>query len=165
MWAQFIPESLRRRAASAPSRYRTGRRGGPCANLGSATSSIGALSVIASLRFLAVALGVGIGSLAATVLALVFWGVLTLVGFEDAPLAGLAAAVIVGFGVSGYSAGRLAPHTHRFHGAVAGLGLAGLVLIMARLGGSPAPLGQVLLLFLLGTVIGGASGIAGGRRR
>jgi hypothetical protein len=120
--------------------------------------------VIASLRFFAVVLGVGIGSLTATVLALVFWGALTLVGFDDAPLAGLAAAVVVGFGAAGYSAGRLAPHTHRFHGAVAGLGLASLVLIMARLGGSPAPFPQIMLLFGLGIVIGGASGIAGGRR-
>jgi putative membrane protein (TIGR04086 family) len=120
--------------------------------------------VIASLRLHAVVLGVGIGSLTATVLALLFWGALTLVGFEDAPLAGLAAAVVLGFGASGYSAGRLAPHTHRFHGAVAGLGLAGLVLIMARLGGSQAPLGQIMLLFLLGIVLGGLGGIAGGRR-
>lgn len=120
--------------------------------------------MIASLRLLAVVLGVGIGSLAATVLALVFWGGLTLVGVDDAPLAGLAAAIVVGFAVSGYTAGRLAPHTHRFHGAVAGLGLAGLVLIMARLGGSEAPLGQILLLFGLGILTGGASGIAAGRR-
>ncbi len=121
-------------------------------------------SVIASLRLLAVALGVGIGSLTATLLALVFWALLALVGFENAPLAGLAAAVLVGFGAAGYSAGRLAPHTHRFHGSVAGLGLSGLVLIIARLGGSPAPLPQVLLLFAFGIVVGGAAGIAGGRR-
>ncbi len=120
--------------------------------------------VIASLRLLAVALGVGIGSLTATVLALVFWALLALIGFEDAPLAGLAAAVVVGFGAAGYSAGRLAPHTHRFHGSVAGLGLSGLVLIIARLGGSPAPLTQVLLLFVLGIVTGGVAGVVGGRR-
>lgn len=121
--------------------------------------------MIASLRIIAVALGVGIGSLTATVLSLMFWGVLAVVGFEDAPLAGLTAAIVVGFGVAGYSAGRLAPHTHRFHGSVAGLGLAGLVLIVATLGGSPAPFGRVLLLFGLGIVIGGFGGVLGGRRR
>lgn len=121
--------------------------------------------MIASLRIIAIALGVGIGSLTATVLALVFWGVLAFVGFEDAPLAGLTAAIVVSFGVAGYSAGRLAPHTNRFHGSVAGLGLAGLVLIVATLGGSPAPLSQVILLFALGIVIGGFGGILGGRRR
>lgn len=120
--------------------------------------------MIASLRLLAVALGIGIGSLAATVLALVFWALLTLVGFENAPLAGLTAAVVIGFALAGYTAGRLAPHTHRFHGSVAGLGLAGLVLITAVLGGSPAPFGQLLVLFGLGIVLGGAGGIAGGRR-
>ncbi len=121
--------------------------------------------MIASLRLIAIAVGVGIGSLSATVLALVFWGVLTSVGFEDAPLAGLTAAVLIGFGLAGYSAGRLAPHTHRFHGSVAGLGLSGLVLIIATLGGSPAPIAQVLLLFVLGIVLGGLGGILGGRRR
>jgi putative membrane protein (TIGR04086 family) len=120
--------------------------------------------LIASLRLVAVALGVGVGSLTATVLALLFWGVLAFVGFDDAPLAGLTAAIIVGFGVAGYAAGRMAPHTQRFHGSVAGLGLASLVLITATLGGSPAPIARVLLLFALGIVIGGLGGIVGGRR-
>ena len=120
--------------------------------------------MIASLRIIAVALGVGIGSLTATVLALIFWGIIALAGFDDAPLAGLTAAIIVSFGVAGYAAGRMAPHTQRFHGSVAGLGLASLVLIIATLGGSPAPIGQVLLLFAIGIVIGGFGGVAGGRR-
>ena len=120
--------------------------------------------MIASLRIIAVALGVGIGSLTATVLALLFWGILALAGFDDAPLAGLTAAIIVSFAVAGYAAGRMAPHTQRFHGSVAGLGLASLVLIIATLGGSPAPIGQVLLLFAIGIVIGGLGGVAGGRR-
>lgn len=121
--------------------------------------------MIASLRLIAVALGVGIGSLSSTVLALLFWGVLASVGFEDAPLAGLTGAIVAGFAIAGYAAGRLAPHTHRFHGSVAGLGLAALVLITATLGGSPAPFGQVLLLFALGIVLGGFGGALGGRRR
>lgn len=121
--------------------------------------------MIASLRLLAVLGGIGIGSLSATVLALALWAVLAAFGSEDAPLAALTASVIIGFGFAGYTAGRLAPHTHRFHGAVAGLGLAALVFVIALIGGSPAPLAQILLLLALGIVIGGAGGIAGGRRR
>ena len=121
--------------------------------------------MIASLRFVAVAVGIGIGSLSATVLALVFWAVLAAVGFTDAPLTALTIAVVLGFALSGYAAGRLAPHTNRFHGAVAGLGLAALVFFIAVLGGSPASFGQILLLLVLGIVLGAIGGIVGGRRR
>lgn len=121
--------------------------------------------MLASLRIFSLLLGVGIGSLTTTLLALGFWGVLAVTGFEDAPLAGLTAALVVGFFVTGYAAGRSAPHTHRFHGAVAGLMLATLVFFVARFGGSTASLGPVLLLFGLGIGLGGSGGIVGGRRR
>ena len=121
--------------------------------------------MLASLRILSILLGVGIGGLATTLLALVFWAVLAAAGLDDAPLAGLTAATVVGFGVTGFVAGRSSPHTHRFHGAVAGLALAALVLFIARFGGSPAPITQVLVLLGLGIVLGGLGGIAGGRRR
>ena len=121
--------------------------------------------MLASLRIFSVLLGVGIGGLTTTFLALVLWGVLAATGFADAPLAGLTGAIVIGFFVTGYAAGRSAPHTHRFHGAVAGLALATLVFFVARLGGSNAPLGPVLVLFGLGIGLGGAGGIVGGRRR
>lgn len=121
--------------------------------------------MIASLRFIAVFAGIGIGSLSATLLALILWAVLAAAGLDDAPLAALTMAVVVGFGVSGYAAGRLAPHTHRFHGAVSGLGLAALVFFIAAFGGSPASIGQILGLLLLGIVLGALGGIMGGRRR
>ena len=121
--------------------------------------------MLASLRIFSVLLGVGIGGLTTTLLALVFWGMLAATGFADAPLASLTAAILVGFIVTGYAAGRSAPHTHRFHGAVAGLAMATLVFFIARLGGSNAPLGPVLLLFGLAIALGGFGGIVGGRGR
>lgn len=121
--------------------------------------------MLASVRWGVVVLAAAAGALATTVLAFAFWLVLALAGLDDAPLAGLTAAVVIGLGVAGALAGRLAPFFHRFHGALAGLALAALVLVVARLGGSPAPTPQVLLLAGLGILLGGTGGILGGRRR
>ena len=121
--------------------------------------------MLASLRIFSVLIGIGVGGLGVTILALSFWAVLAAIGVEDAPLLGLTAATIVGFALTGYAAGRSAPHTHRFHGAVSGLGVATVMFVVARLGGSPAPIAQVLLLLGLGIVLGGIGGIIGGRRR
>lgn len=121
--------------------------------------------MLASLRILPVLLGVGIGGLAATILSLLLWAILAASGFDDAPLAALTAAVVLGFVLAGYTAGRMSPHTHRFHGSVAGLTMAALVFFIALLGGSPADIGQILLLLGLGIVLGGAGGVFGGRRR
>ena len=122
--------------------------------------------MLASLRVLAILTGLGIGTLAATVLSLLFWAILTAIGMDDGALAGLTAAILVGFAVGGYASGRMAPVAHRFHGSVAGLAVAGLVLVVTRLGGSPAPTAQVLWLALLAVVFGGIGGaIAGSRKR
>jgi hypothetical protein len=43
--------------------------------------------------------------------------------------------------------------------------VAGIVITVASLGGSPAPLGSVLLLALLAILIGGIAGSLGARRR
>ncbi|MFP5331440.1 MAG: TIGR04086 family membrane protein [Acidimicrobiia bacterium] len=121
--------------------------------------------MLASLRIVALLLGLGIGALTATVLSLVFWLVLSAGGFEDAALAGLTVALLVALTVGGYAAGRMAVVAHRFHGSVTGLALAALVLVIARLGGSPAPTAQVLWLALLGVVLGGLGGTLAGMRR
>ncbi|MDX1449258.1 MAG: TIGR04086 family membrane protein [Acidimicrobiia bacterium] len=122
--------------------------------------------MLASLRVLAILLGLGIGALTVTVLSLVLWFALTAAGFDDAALAGLTVALLVGLGVGGYAAGRMAVVAHRFHGSVTGLVIAALVLVIARLGGSPAPTAQVLWLALLGVVLGGLGGaVAGNRQR
>lgn len=121
--------------------------------------------MLASLRIPALLAGLGMGALASTVLSLVLWGVLTAFGLDDAALTGLTIAVLLGLVVGGFAAGRLAPVAHRFHGSVAGLAFAALVLVIARFGGSPAPTLQVLWLSLLAVVLGGAGGAVAGRTR
>ena len=120
--------------------------------------------MLASLRVLAILLGLGIGALTATVLSLILWLALTAAGLDDAALAGLTVALLIGLVVGGYAAGRMAVVSHRFHGSVTGLVIAALVLVIARLGGSPAPTAQVLWLALLGVVLGGLGGAIAGRR-
>lgn len=121
--------------------------------------------MLASLRIMAVLLGLGIGALSATVLSLVLWAVLAFAGLDDAALVGLTVAILAGLAIGGYAAGRMTPFAHRFHGSVAGLAIAGLVLVIARFGGSPAPTIQVLWLALLAVVLGGAGGSLAGRRK
>lgn len=121
--------------------------------------------MLASLRILAILTGLGIGALTATVLSLALWLALTAIGLDDAALTGLTVALLIGFVAGGYAAGRMAVVSHRFHGSVTGLVIAALVLVIARLGGSPAPTGQVLWLSLLAVVLGGLGGARGGRPR
>ena len=121
--------------------------------------------MLASLRIIAILTGLGIGALVATVLSLVLWAILALFGFDDAALAGLTVAVLVGLAVGGYASGRMAIVAHRFHGSVTGLMFAALVLVIARFGGSPAPTAQVLWLALLAVVLGGLGGAVAGRQR
>ncbi|MGH8925413.1 MAG: hypothetical protein ACRDWA_12360 [Acidimicrobiia bacterium] len=73
-------------------------------------------------------------------------------------------SVLVGFGLAGFVAGRMAPVNGRFHGSVTALIVAGMVVATATIGGSPAPLGSVLLLALIAIVIGGIGGSLGARR-
>ena len=121
--------------------------------------------MLAAVKWGAVALGAGGGALAATVAALLFWPLMEAAGVEGAPLAALTAGVLFGFAVAGYVAGRLAPAFARFHGALAGLGLAALVVATTRMGGSPAPTSSVLVLSSLAIVLGAVTGTVAGRRR
>jgi len=120
--------------------------------------------MLASLRLFAIITGIGIGTLTMTLLSLILWGLLSALSFDDAALTGLTIAMLGGFGAGGYASGTLAPVAHRFHGSVTGLGIAALVLAIARLGGSPAPTAQVLWLALLAVVFGGLGGTIAGRR-
>lgn len=119
--------------------------------------------MLASLKILPVLFGVGGGGLVATILSLVLWAGLASIGMSDAPLAGLTAAIVIGLIAAGYVAGRFAPHTQRFHGSVSGLLMSTVVYFIAVLGGSPASIGQILLLLGLGMVLGGVGGVLGGR--
>ena len=121
--------------------------------------------MLAALNLAAVGLGVGAGGLSATVAAFAISALLTLIGVDQGPDIGLFAGVIIGLAVAGWVAGRMARHSERFHGAVTGLLLAGLVIVLARLGGSPASTASVLWLALLSAVVSGAAGWWAGVRK
>lgn len=120
--------------------------------------------MLAAVRWVAVVFGVGAGGLTTVLLALVVWGILAATGWDDAPLAALTFSLLAGFVVAGVVAGRLAIHSHRFHGMLAGMGLAAIVVLVSRLGGSPAPTARVLLLVAIALGLSGLGGLVAGRR-
>jgi hypothetical protein len=121
--------------------------------------------MLAALNIVAIGLGLGAGGLAATVLALTLGGLLTVSGVEGGADIGLVVGVVVGLAVAGWVSGRMARHSERFHGAVTGLLLAGLIIVVARMGGSPASTASVLWLALVAAVIAGITGWLAGRRK
>jgi hypothetical protein len=121
--------------------------------------------MLAALNILAIGLGLGAGGLVATILALAVGGLLTVVGVEGGADIGLVVGVVVGLAVAGWVSGHMARHSERFHGAVTGLLLAGLIVFVARIGGSPAPTMSVLWLALVAAVIAGFAGWLAGRRK
>jgi putative membrane protein (TIGR04086 family) len=120
--------------------------------------------VLAALNFGAVALGVATGALTASILALTLSGLLIVVGVESGADIGLVIGVVIGLAAAGWVAGSRAVHSHRFHGMVTGLLLAFLIMITARLGGSPAPTPTVIWLAVFSVIISGAGGWLAGRR-
>ncbi len=121
--------------------------------------------MLAALDILAVGLGMGAGGLSATVLSLLVGGGLTLAGVESGGDIGLAVGVLCGLAVAGWVSGRMARHSERFHGSVTGLALAGVIIVVARFGGSPAPTGTVIWLAILSAVVGGLTGWLAGRAK
>lgn len=121
--------------------------------------------MLASLRVVALAAGVAVGGLATTVVALSLWLVFDTAGLADPSGAALVAGLAVGLLAAGFTAGRMAPVFSRFHGMVTGLAVSGLVTAISRMGGSPAPVTQVLVLATIGIALGGLGGVVGGRRR
>ncbi|MEX2251271.1 MAG: hypothetical protein WD895_04270 [Acidimicrobiia bacterium] len=121
--------------------------------------------MLAALNIAAVGLGVGAGGLSATVAAFAISALLSLVGVESGSDIGLFSGVLVGLAVAGWVSGRMANHSERFHGAVTGLLLAGLVVVLAVLGGSPAPTISVLWLALVSSLVAGTTGWLAGRRK
>jgi hypothetical protein len=120
--------------------------------------------MLAALNLAAVGLGVGAGGLSATVAAFAFSLLLTFAG-ADTPDLGLLVGIIIGFAVGGWVAGRLAPNSERFHGAVSGLLLAGLYIVVASLGGGNVATGSVLGIALMAVVVAGGAGWLAGRRK
>lgn len=119
--------------------------------------------MLAAVRWKGILLGIGLGILALAGLALVLWLVFSAVGMEGAVGAATTFATMLTFPLAGWVAGRHAPFSPWFHGALAGLGIALLVVATAARGGSPAPTAQVLLLASIAIGAGAAGGHLGGR--
>lgn len=117
------------------------------------------------MNILAVLMGLGAGALTATIIALGLGGALTVLDAGNGADIGLVAGVVTGLAVAGWVSGRFARHSERFHGSVTALLLAGLIVVVARLGGSPAPTASVLWLALIAIVVGGSTGWLAGRRK
>jgi hypothetical protein len=121
--------------------------------------------MLAALNITAVGLGLGAGGLSATFIALLIGGGLSLAGVESGADIGLVIGIGAGLLVGGWVAGAMARHSGRFHGALTGLALATLIVIVARIGGSPAATLSVVLVFPLSAVISGTTGWLAGRRK
>ena len=120
--------------------------------------------MLAALNIVALGLGVGAGGLTATVVGFLSSWFLAVID-TDAPDAGLLIGIVIGFAVAGWVAGRMARHSERFHGAVSGLLLAGLYIVVASLGGGVVATGSVLGLCLIAVVVAGGAGWLAGRRK
>lgn len=123
------------------------------------------IPVIAALNIGALGLGLAAAGLSSTLVGLVVGLGLNLVGVDAGPDIGLIVGILTGLVVGGWVAGGLARHSFRFHGAVAGLLFAGLIILIARLGGGPEATLQVLWLALIAIAVGGFSGWLAGRRK
>lgn len=121
--------------------------------------------MLAALNIAAIAIGVAAGSLVASLLALTVGGLLALAGLDAGPGIGLVVGVLTGLFAGGWLAGFRAVHSERFHGMVAGLLLAFVVVVIARLGGSPAPTLVVVWLAIVSIAIAGLGGWLAGRRK
>jgi putative membrane protein (TIGR04086 family) len=118
--------------------------------------------VLAAVRWKGVLLGIGVGILALAGLALVLWLILSAIGMDGAVGAATTFATVLTFPLAGWLAGRHAPFSPWFHGALAGMGIALLVVATAARSGSSSPAGTVVLLALMAIVGGAAGGHLGG---
>ncbi|HEU4318961.1 MAG TPA: hypothetical protein VFS66_02630 [Acidimicrobiia bacterium] len=121
--------------------------------------------MLAALNFGAIAIGVAGGGLAASVVGLLVAGLLSVFGLDTGSDIGLAIGIFCGLAAGGWLAGRRSVHSHRFHGMVTGLILAFLIMVIARLGGSPAPTWTVLWLAVVAVAVSGLFGWLAGRSR
>lgn len=121
--------------------------------------------MLAALRVQAVVMGVVAGGFCITIVGFLVGGGLALLDVSNGPDIGLLAGVLVGLMAGGWVAGRMAIHSHRFHGSVAGLLLGGVLIMLASLGSAAITIVNVLILALVSIVFGGAGGFIGGRRK
>lgn len=120
--------------------------------------------MLAALNLGAVMLGVAVGALSASFLTLILSWILTVAGVESGSDIGLVVGILAGLAAGGWVAGSRSRHSHRFHGMVTGLALAFVVLVVARLGGSPASTTSVIWLAIVSIVVAGIAGWLAGRR-
>jgi len=121
--------------------------------------------MLAALNLGAVMVGVATGALVASGVGFGLAWLLTVFGAESGDGIGLMIGIIAGLAAGGWLAGRRARHSERFHGAVTGLVLAFVIMVIAVLGGSPAPTSSILLLALLAVVVSGLAGWLAGRKK
>lgn len=121
--------------------------------------------MLAALNLVAILFGVATGGLVASLLALGLGGALSVLGLAEGPDVGLVLGILGGLGTGGWVAGARAKHSSRFHGAVTGLLLAFLIMVIARLGGSAASTLTVIWLAVISVVVSGATGWLSGRRK
>lgn len=121
--------------------------------------------MLAALNFGAVALGVAAALLSASILAVLLGGGLALTGIESGTDLGLMIGIVSGLATGGWVAGLRARHSERFHGMVTGLLSAFVVVVIARLGDSPASTLVVIWLAVLSVAIAGFAGWLAGRRK
>lgn len=121
--------------------------------------------MLAALNFGAVALGVAAALLSASILAVLLGGGLALTGLESGTDLGLMIGIVSGLATGGWVAGHRARHSERFHGMVTGLLSAFAVVVIARLGDSPASTLVVIWLAVLSVAIAGFAGWLAGRRK
>lgn len=121
--------------------------------------------VLGILRPKAVLLGLSGGALGSGLVFVVVALLARVTRSETVAAVALTLSVLVGFGIGAFLAGRLAIVNGRFHGSITALAMAAIVIVVARMGGSAAPLSSVLLLALIAIVVGGLCGSLGARAR
>lgn len=109
-------------------------------------------------------IGVAAGGLIASGMGLLLGGGLAVLGVDQGPGIGVVVGIITGLAGGGWISGARARHSSRFHGAVTGLVMAFVVMVVALLGGSPASTLSIVWLAILSTLVAGLSGWLAGRR-
>ncbi|HZD23395.1 MAG TPA: hypothetical protein VE569_08355 [Acidimicrobiia bacterium] len=120
--------------------------------------------MLAALNLGAVAVGVAGGTLTASLVGVLVSSLLTIAGVETGPDIGLMVGILTGLLAGGWLSGRRAVHSHRFHGMITGLVFAFMIVVIARLGGSPASTGTIIWLVVVSVALSGLAAWLAGRR-
>ncbi len=126
---------------------------------------------IPRIRLRALITGTAVGLLVVTFATLVEWWLGALgweifpgFGSPDSRGGGAVAGLVGGVSAGGWVAGRAAARCRRFHGALTGLLIVGILVTLAATGGANVTSLQVLSAAALGITLGGLTGWWTGRR-